>query len=106
MARPLQTSTMRTQPADPAAPPLFAALLDPACYPHPVAGVRALETHISWVLLTGDFAYKIKKPVYLGFLDFSTLGLRRHFCEEELRLNRRLAPELYLDLVEIRGTPE
>jgi hypothetical protein len=67
--------------------------------------VRVLETHISWVLLTGEFAYKIKKPVYLGFLDFSTLGLRRHYCEEELRLNRRLAPELYLDLVEIRGTP-
>jgi aminoglycoside phosphotransferase family enzyme/predicted kinase len=86
-------------------PPLFAALLDPACYPHPVAGVRVLETHISWVLLTGEYAYKIKKPVFLGFLDFSTLGLRRHFCEEELRLNRRLAPELYLDLAEIRGTP-
>jgi hypothetical protein len=86
-------------------PPLFASLLDPACYPHPVAGVRVLETHISWVLLTGEYAYKIKKPVYLGFLDFSTLGLRRYYCEEELRLNRRLAPELYLDLVEIRGTP-
>jgi aminoglycoside phosphotransferase family enzyme/predicted kinase len=86
-------------------PPLFAALLDPACYPHPVAGVRVLETHISWVLLTGEYAYKIKKPVTLGFLDFSTLGLRRYYCEEELRLNRRLAPELYLDLVEIRGTP-
>jgi aminoglycoside phosphotransferase family enzyme/predicted kinase len=85
--------------------PLFVALQDPACYPHPVAGVRMLETHISWVLLTGEYAYKIKKPVDLGFLDFTTLGLRRHFCEEELRLNRRLAPELYLDLVEIRGTP-
>jgi len=86
-------------------PPLFAALLDPACYPHPVAGVRVLETHISWVLLTGEYAYKIKKPVDLGFLDFSSLELRRRCCEEELRLNRRLAPELYLDLVEIRGKP-
>ena len=85
--------------------PLFVALQDPACYPHPVAGVRMLETHISWVMLTGEYAYKIKKPVDLGFLDFTTLGLRRHYCEEELRLNRRLAPELYLDLVEIRGTP-
>jgi aminoglycoside phosphotransferase family enzyme/predicted kinase len=86
-------------------PPLFAALLDPACYPHPVAGVRVLETHISWVLLTGEYAYKIKKPVDLGFLDFSSLELRRRYCEEELRLNRRLAPELYLDVVEIRGAP-
>jgi hypothetical protein len=57
-------------------------------------------------VLTGSYAYKIKKPVNLGFLDFSTLGLRRHYCEEELRLNRRLAPELYLELVEIRGTPQ
>lgn len=87
------------------APPLFAALLDPVCYPHPVAGVRVLETHISWVLLTGEYAYKIKKPVALGFLDFSSLELRRRYCEEELRLNRRLASELYLDVVEIRGTP-
>ena len=105
MARTLQTSLTRAPPSDTAAPPLFAALLDPACYPHPVAGVRVLETHISWVLLTGEYAYKIKKPVDLGFLDFSSLELRRRYCEEELRLNRRLAPELYLDLVEIRGTP-
>ena len=105
MARPLRTPVTRAHPASAAAPPLFVALLDPACYPHPVAGVRVLETHISWVLLTGEYAYKIKKPVDLGFLDFSTLELRRHYCEEELRLNRRLAPELYLDLVELRGTP-
>jgi hypothetical protein len=63
-----------------------------------------LETHISWVLLTGDYAYKIKKPVNLGFLDFSTLGMRGHYCEEELRLNRRFAPDLYLEVVTIRGT--
>jgi len=68
--------------------------------------VRLIETHISWVVLAGDYAYKIKKPVDLGFLDFSTLSRRRHFCEEELRLNRRFAPSLYLDVVAIGGTPE
>jgi hypothetical protein len=62
-----------------------------------------METHISWVLLTGEYAYKIKKPVNLGFVDFTSLAMRRYYCEEELRLNRRLAPGLYLDVVEIRG---
>jgi aminoglycoside phosphotransferase family enzyme/predicted kinase len=85
---------------------LAAALLRPECYPHPVRALRMLETHISWVFLTGDYAYKVKKPVELGFLDFSSLELRKHYCEEELRLNRRLAPELYLEVVEIRGTPD
>ena len=66
--------------------------------------VRTIETHISYVLLTGEFAYKIKKPVDLGFLDFSTLASRKHYCEEELRLNRRLAPQLYLDVLPITGT--
>ncbi len=106
MRRLFRTAPTRSPSASDAVPPLFAALLNPACYPHPVSGVRVLETHISWVLLTGEYAYKIKKPVYLGFLDFSTLGLRRHYCEEELRLNRRLAPELYRELVEIRGAPQ
>ena len=64
------------------------------------------ETHISWVLLTGPFAYKIKKPVDLGFVDFSTLTLRYQACLEELRLNGRLAPDLYLEVVAISGTPE
>jgi len=68
--------------------------------------VPVLETHISWVLLTGDCAYKIKKPVDLGFLDFTTLAARKHFCDEELRLNRRLAPELYLDVVAIGGSAD
>ncbi|MBM3356951.1 MAG: aminoglycoside phosphotransferase [Betaproteobacteria bacterium] len=77
----------------------------PEAYPHPVRAVRVLETHISWVLLTGDYAYKVKKPVNLGFLDFSTLEARRRCCEEELRLNRRLAPDLYLEVVAIRGVP-
>jgi aminoglycoside phosphotransferase family enzyme/predicted kinase len=60
-----------------------------------------IETHISWVLLTGEYAYKIKKPVDFGFLDFSTLQRRRHFCQEELRLNRRFAEMLYVDVVAI-----
>ena len=85
-------------------PPLIEALLRPECYPHPVEGVELVETHISWVLLTGRYAYKIKKPVDLGFLDFSTLDKRQHFCEEELRLNRRLAPQIYLEVVPVTGT--
>jgi aminoglycoside phosphotransferase family enzyme len=81
-------------------------LRSPACYPHPVGQVELLETHISWVLLAGDFAYKVKKPVSLGFVDFTTLESRRFCCEEELRLNRRTAPDLYLEVVPIAGTPE
>ena len=84
---------------------LIAALKDPACYPHPVGTVEVLETHISWVVLAGDFAYKVKKPVRLGFLDFSALESRRFYCEEELRLNRRTAPGLYLGVVPITGGP-
>jgi aminoglycoside phosphotransferase family enzyme/predicted kinase len=79
----------------------IAALRDPGCYPHPVDTVELVETHISWVLLAGEYAYKIKKPVRLPFLDFSSLAARRHYCEEELRLNRRTAPELYLDVLPI-----
>lgn len=86
-----------------AASELAAALLAPECYPHAAAGVELVETHISWVLLAGDYAYKVKKPVNLGFVDFSTLEARRQYCEEELRLNRRFAPGLYLEVVEIRG---
>lgn len=87
-------------------PPLIAALMDASVYDHPVQEIRLVETHISWVILTGEFAYKIKKPVDLGFLDFSTLDKRRFYCEEELRLNRRLAPEIYLDVVPITGTAQ
>ncbi|MEZ5571065.1 MAG: AAA family ATPase [Halioglobus sp.] len=65
------------------------------------ASASLCETHISWVILCGDVAYKIKKPVNFGFLDFSSLALRRHYCEEELRLNRRFSPELYLAVVPI-----
>jgi aminoglycoside phosphotransferase family enzyme/predicted kinase len=73
-------------------------------FPHSVTTVGILETHISWVILTGPYAYKIKKPLDLGFLDFSTIELRHHFCVEELRLNRRFAPQIYLDVVTIGGT--
>ena len=68
--------------------------------------VEVVETHISWVLLAGDYAYKIKKAVNLGFLDFSTLEKRRFYCAEELRLNRRLAPDLYLEVVPIAGSAD
>lgn len=83
---------------------LIAALCDPARFPHRAKSVRVVETHLSWVLLAGRFAYKIKKPVDLGFLDFTQLAARRFFCEEEIRLNRRLAPGLYLDVVAIGGS--
>jgi len=83
---------------------LIAALDNPLAFGHPIKYRRLIETHISWIILTGDYAYKIKKPVDFGFLDFSTLEKRRFYCVEELRLNRRLAPEIYLELVEIRGS--
>lgn len=83
---------------------LIAALQNPALYPHPVEGFQVIETHISWVLLTGPFAYKIKKPMNFGFLDFTDLDKRRYFCGEELRLNQRLTEGLYLDVLPITGT--
>lgn len=85
---------------------LIKALHHPQAYEHPVDSVRLIETHTAWVLLTGRDVYKIKKPVTFGFLDFSTLKKRRHWCVEEVRLNRRFAPEIYLGVVEIRGTLE
>jgi len=91
---------------DPTANSLIAGLDNPLVFGHPVKYIRLIETHISWVVLTGDFAYKIKKPVNLGFVDFSTLEKRHFYCQEELRLNYRFAPEIYLELVEIRGRPD
>ena len=85
---------------------LVHALQDPARYPHPVEEVTLLETHISYVLLTGLFAYKIKKAVNLGFLDFTRLEQRRNYCAEEFRLNCRLVPELYLAVIPIFGTAD
>lgn len=84
--------------------PLIESLSEPAAYPFQVDTVEVRHTHISVVFLAGAFAYKIKKPVNLGFLDFSSLDGRRHFCEEEVRLNRRLAPEVYLGVVPITRT--
>nr|WP_320114889.1 AAA family ATPase [uncultured Desulfuromonas sp.] len=83
---------------------LVETMLNASFYDHPVVDVALVETHISWVFLAGDFVYKVKKPIDFGFLDFSTRAKRKFFCEEELRLNRRLAPQLYLDVVAIGGT--
>jgi len=88
-----------------AARALIERLLGPAAYPHPTQAIRLVETHCAWVLLTGEFAYKIKKPVDFGFLDYSTLEKRRFFCQEEIRLNRRFAPQIYLDVVAVTGEP-
>ena len=81
-------------------------LLDPAAYPHPTAEIRLVETHISWVLLTGPFAYKVKKPVSFGFVDYGTLELRRRSCEGEVRVSGRFAPQLYVGTVPITGSFE
>ena len=83
-------------------PPLVEALLDPDLYPQSDSQVELLETHVSYVFLVGDYVYKVKKPVDYGFLDFTTLARRRHFCEQEVELNRRMSPEVYLGVEEIR----
>ncbi|MDX5362979.1 MAG: AAA family ATPase [Pseudazoarcus pumilus] len=83
--------------------PIVAALVRAGRFPHPVGQVECIETHASWVILAGDYAYKIKKPLDLGFLDYSTPARRRAMCEEEVRLNRRTAPEIYEDVVGVYG---
>ncbi|QLF92969.1 AAA family ATPase [Pseudomonas sp. ABC1] len=85
---------------------LITALQNPELFAHPTTGFRVIETHISWVILTGTHAYKIKKPADFGFLNFTELSARKHFCEEELRLNQRLASDLYLKVIPITGSPE
>ena len=92
--------------ASEAQPTLILSLLRPEAYPHPVGEIELIETHISWVLLTGRFAYKIKKPINLGFVQAASLSQRQHYCQEELRLNRRLAPKLYLGVVPVVGPEE
>lgn len=83
-------------------PPVIQAMLKPEFYPHPVTQpIELVQTHVSYVLLTGDSVYKLKKPVNFGFLDFSTLEKRQHFCHEELRLNARGAAKLYLEVLPI-----
>ncbi len=76
-------------------------LLRAEAYPHAVDAVELIETHLSWVFLTGLYAYKVKKPVCFDFVDFSTLQRRKHFCEEELRCNKTFSPELYIGVVAI-----
>jgi len=83
---------------------LIDALQNRDLFDHDIDQFEVIETHISWVLLTGSYAYKIKKPVNFGFLDFSSLASRRHYCYEELALNQRFAPNIYLDVIGIGGT--
>jgi aminoglycoside phosphotransferase family enzyme/predicted kinase len=85
-------------------PAHLAALSSPHAYPHPVSAVQVIETHVSWILLTGGIAYKIKRPVRYPFVDLSTLERRAFFCAEELRLNRRFARQLYLDVCQVTQT--
>ncbi|MBM4283925.1 MAG: hypothetical protein FJ128_01570 [Deltaproteobacteria bacterium] len=80
---------------------LITALLEPAAYPEPTDAVTLVQTHISWVFLTDRYAYKLKKPVKLGFLDFSTLWRRHYYLKQELRLNRRLCPDIYLAVLPV-----
>jgi uncharacterized protein len=83
-------------------PDLIQQMLEPEFYPHPVTvPIQLMQTHASCVLLTGDFAYKLKKPVNFGFLNYSTIEHRQHFCQEEIRLNQRGASELYLEVLPI-----
>jgi len=85
-------------------PLLIERLLDPGAYPHSTAAIHLVETHISWVILTGPYAYKVKKPVTLGFVDYGTLDLRRRSCDGEIRVSGRFAPELYVATVPITGS--
>ena len=93
-------------------PPLIRALMSADRYSHPVETVSLTETHGAWVLLAGEFAYKIKKPVRFPFMDFSTLSARRRACETEIRINRRFqthdrpATQLYLGVLPLTGTPD
>jgi aminoglycoside phosphotransferase family enzyme/predicted kinase len=85
----------------PTLPEHLAGLLEPGAYPHPVTAVLLVETHVSWILLTGSLAYKVKRPVCFPFVDLRSPGRRAFFCAEELRLNRRFAAQLYLDICPI-----
>jgi hypothetical protein len=77
------------------------ALLNPEIYPDHPGSIKFIETHISLLFLTGNYVYKLKKPVDFGFLDFTSLAKRKFFCEQEVKLNRRLSPEIYLGVVNI-----
>jgi len=80
---------------------IIKAFMNPNFYDHEVEDVKIFQTHISYVFLTGSYAYKIKKPVNFGFLDFSTLDKRKIFCEKELELNRRLCGDMYIDVLPV-----
>ena len=82
-------------------PPLVRALLEPKTYPHAPQQVELVQTQMSFIFLTGDYVYKVKKPVDLGYLNYTTLEKRRFFCYQELKLNRRLSPDIYLEVVPI-----
>jgi len=82
-------------------PKLLEAMFRPEFYPHRPEHIELIQTHISYIFIAGDYVYKVKKAVDFDFLDFTTLERRRFYCHEELRLNRRLAPEVYLDVLEI-----
>lgn len=97
----MQAQVWRDAPMVPDATGLLEFLRDPGSYPHRTGSVEVAETHISWVFLTDRFAYKLKKPVRYEFVDYSTLALRERACQAEVRLNRRLAPEVYLGVVPV-----
>ena len=86
-------------------PNMLKSLMKPAAYPVTTSTVELVQTHVSWIFLTDTHAFKLKKPVNFGFLDFSTVDRRRFYCNEELRLNRRLCPDIYEAVVELRESP-
>ncbi len=87
-------------------PDFITYFLDPTHFEHPVTEVKLVQTHISFVIIAGDFVYKFKKPVDFGFLNFSTLAKRQFYCAEELRLNRRLCEEIYLEVMTVNKTAD
>ncbi|MBI2836293.1 MAG: AAA family ATPase [Chloroflexi bacterium] len=90
---------MKSPGESPGLPEIAEALLDPAAYPEKPERVELVQTQMSFVFLTGDFVYKVKKPVNLGYLDYTTIEKRRYFCQREVELNRRLCPDTYLGVV-------
>src|SRR5690242_11475973 len=85
---------------------LLDSLLQPDAYPQATSTVQLIQTHVSYLFLTDQYVYKIKKPVDFGFLNFSTIDRRRFYCHEEVRLNQRLCPDIYLGVVEVREAPD
>jgi aminoglycoside phosphotransferase family enzyme/predicted kinase len=87
-------------------PPHVRALLNPAAYPHPASSIELRQTHISWVFIVDELVYKLKKPFDFGFLDYTTIEKRKHFCEEEVRLNSRMCGDTYLGVVPVVETAD